>query len=528
MITTSSPFNRPPGRLFLAIIAWAALCLADRASGGPGDGPPPPPSGGGEEQSQTVRKCLGDLAHDDAGVRLGAVMLLGKYPQDPAAQAGLTRALADADERVRRGAVVSLADTDFIAPQAAQALLNTLGDPDVHTRRLVASMLNRIVPMLPREVSTVQKNGALLYQQRLASADAEKLSKAFADNDPLVRKNMLAVEGMLRDAVSADRIADLLTDPDPETRAMAIPALRRRTDFAAWLRLTAPLTADPAVPVRRALAAAAAAERDRAAVKTLHTLAEDADITVRAAAVQGLFYLEIPIDNQRFSALINSPEIGTYGASELISLHPVNDAETKAVLTALTRHVNAAFRASALKRFATVRRDLMPGSEELLPFLSDSDRGVRQAAQSLLLIRGDLTAATVTGLISSPYPDTRAFALIYSRTLPEKAGTAILEELLLDEDTGVRQQVLAEYGRRKHADALDILGVSLEDDNADIRLTAATVLLRMQTVAARQVLTAAAREAQDTDFKRTLTMFVLMMKQAEAANRAPSRQPGER
>lgn len=526
MFDKSRQFNTRAKRLLFAVISLVSLCLAGQTLRAPdGVSPAQPPLGGGEKQSQTIRKCLDDLAHDDAGIRLGAVMILGKYPQDKLAQAGLVKALNDTDMRVRRGAVVSLADNDFfIPPQSAQALLNTLSDPDVQTRRLVSSMLVKIVSSLPREAFTVQQGQTRSYKSRYLRADAEKLSQGFADEDPLVRKNMLAVEFMLRDAVSADMIAGLLADPDPETRALAIPALRRRAGVSTWLQLTSPLIADSAVPVRRALADAAAAERDPAALKTLQKLAEDVDITVRAPAVQGLFQLEIPVDKERFLALINSPEVGVAGACRLISLYPVKGPETKEILTALTHHETPAFRASALKAFAPVRRDLTLRSKEILPFLEDSDLMVRRAAQGLLLNHADLTAEEVKGLASSPHPDVRLFALTFSRTLPEKTGNAILEELLLDEDTGVRQQVLAEYGRRKHADALTILAASLDDDNAEIRLTAAMVLLRMRTPAARQVLTAAARETQDEDFKRTLINFVLMMKQAESANRIRANQ----
>ena len=524
MVYKQRQFTGLASRLGFAVFPLVLLCLTAGGQNSPVTPLSPPPSGGGEEQSRTIGKCLSDLAHTDPEIRLRSVMILGKYLNDTTAQAGLVKALSDPDKRVRRGAVVSLADTDFfVSSEAAQALLNTLNDPDVQTRRLVSSMLDKIIPSLPRRGVLVTPGDTLTYRPGFSQSDTKKLVGGFADSDALVRKNMLAVAFMLPNAVSADVIAGLLADPDPETRAMAIPALRRRASLSQWLQLTAPLVSDPAAPVRRALAVAAAAERDRATITTLKTLATDPESGVRAAAVQGLFQLGIPIDKDRFLTLINSPEIRVADACRLISLFPVTGAETKRVLTALSHHKTAAFRASALRAFAAVRGGLSLQTEDLLPFLADPDPGVRQQAERLLLIEHNLAADTVKALVTSAYPDVRMLALTFSRTLPDKTGNDILEALLLDDNTTVRVRVLSEYGRRRHPEALDILSASLEDDNADIRLAAAVALLRMQTPAARQILSAAAKRTRDSTFKDTLTSFVVMMQAAEDARHGQSK-----
>lgn len=513
----------PVAALFLVL-----LCLAARGQEGgqPATVPGAVSLGGGEKQSETISKCLADLASDHAELRLGAVMILGKYPKDSAARNGLIKALRDVDKRVRRGAVVSLGDTEiFILPQSAKALLGALGDPDVQTRRLVSSMLPRIIPSLPRQVVTAGSGSTRSYQRLFMGSDADILCRAFTDADSLVRKNMLAVESMLQDAVPADCIVHLLNDPDPETRAMAIAALQRRMDLKKWLASTGALVRDPVAAVRRALAVAAAADRNPAAAKMLQELALDSDITVQATAVQGLFQLGIPVGRDRFLTLINAPDIGTSVACRLIDLWPVKDSETRETARGLTRHKRPAFRASALTAFASVRGELALRSRELLPFLDDTDSTVRRNAQRLLMTKNDLSAEHLEDLTASPYPDVRLFALTVSRTLPGHVGNKLLEELLLDDNPQVRKQVLTEYGRRRHPEALEILGASLEDSHADIRSTAAMVLLQMQTPAARRILTDAVKNTSDEAFKQTLINYILMMKQAEATRRARGGQP---
>jgi HEAT repeat protein len=538
MIDSSSE-DSDRGRLTLSVIKAAVLaCLlatplsvvitSVRAQGLP---PPKPllftspeavagqPNlGGGEERAQTIAKCLADLATDDVGARLRAVMILGKYPTDPQARAALLAAIRDDEVRVRRAAVVSLGEGDLFVSQVSAAVLRTLSDPDVEVRRLSSSMLPRIVMSLPMQPPRPNMPPGSSFSRMFPPGTEEIILKAFSDDDGVVRRNMLGNEALLREILSVEILEPLLRDENAESRALALAAIARKAPPTVFLRLANPLRTDGDPHVRQALARAVGQTRDQRALPILQFLLDDDDITVAATAARELFISRKPIAGDRLLELIESREIEVALAEQLITYYPVVDTDSRNAMIGLTEHPKANFRAAAVSSLSRVRGELALDSGRAVVFLQDPSEDVRRAAQRILFINHDLTAEHLNELISSPHEDVRQFVLSASRTIDRAGAKEILYELLLDESSAVRRQVITEFARQRFPESMDILSASLEDDDAEIQRAAVSGLFQMPHQQSTPVLQQFARETKDAEL-RAMVVSVL----ASRARSHPSR-----
>lgn len=473
----------------------SAVCIGQQAPPTEPAGVPPAAGteeklGGGESQARTIMKCLEDLKSGDAEARRRAVLILAKYPDDGQAVAALAGALKDAAVEVRRAAVVSLGEDEMISVGAAESLLPCLGDSDTEVRRLVSSLLPRIVLSLPMHSVPLNDRSTLrTFQHQLPAASGDQIRRAFADEDETVRKNMLACEALLREAIGARELVPRIADASAEVRKMAIGAVRSHLPSEDFLAAVAPLADDPDPMVRRTLVMEVARTYQPAAAPVLRRLVDDPDIVVASQAMQGLFFIQEPVGADKFLRLVQSPDVDPRLAETLIATLPPVTAGFREALLALLKNERAGYRAAALSAFSRVRGSLGLSPAEAWPYLADGSPEVRRRAESIVRLSEDgIPAEDWLALLESPHPDVRTFALTASRKLPDETAEKLLEELLLDESAEVRAAAIGEYSRRKLPGFFDILARSLEDKNRQIQEAAVLGLFRERTPEAMKLL----------------------------------------
>lgn len=481
--------------------------------------------GGGEDRRETIAKCLADLGSGDVEARVRAVMILGKYPEDDRALTAVVSALDDKEARVRRAAVVSLGEDQRPVPEATGPLVLRLADQDVQVRRLASSLLPRILSFQRVLILTPGVRPRPDPGIDLSPGSTEVVKRAFADQDPVVRKNMIACEAILGDVIGPDEIVPLLSDDSAETRVLAIAALRRRTENDNFAKLIAPLAADPDPNVRTAVARQLVLGRREGAnvVPILSSLVDDRVATVAAQAVEGLFMLGQPIDMQRFFAIIDSEQVNSQMAVRLISLFPVQGADFKAVMDKLISHSRADFRAAALRGFSRARGTKALSSPKALELLADPSQNVRRQAARIVYVNRDVAKEQLLELLDSRYSDVKEFILSASRMLKPEDGRDVLMELLIDEHAAIRAQALSEYARRRYPDAAAILGLSLADDDRTIQAAAISGLTVLRTAEAGRLLREFAETTDDRELANMARIGVSRAARPPIGNRPPVR-----
>ncbi len=467
--------------------------------------PSPPPSagalGGGEDRRETIAKCLRDAASPEVETRRRAVLILGKYPDEPQALAALQAALADPVAELRRAAIVSLGENQGLPAESAAAMLPMIGDPDVQVRRLISSMLPQITLSLPMEMVAV--NDTLRTFKRVFPPLAvAALRRAFADPDDTVRQNLIANEAMLRELVTGELVASLFVDPVAEIRALALAAGRRYLPTADFVRQTRHLVDDPSPSVRLQFAIILAETNSAEALPLLVDLSGDPEVNVAAQATAGLFYLQQPIAGAELLRLVNAPGLDTTLAAQLIASYPPTAPEIKTTLLSLLASDRPAYRAAALQAFTRLRGPFALTSSEALPLLADPAVDVRRRAQTILHQNRDLTERQLLELTRARHADVRQFALSAAAQLPPERAVELIGELILDDDLGVRSAAIGEYGRRRLPGWLGVLENSLQDERQAIRQAAVIALAGAQTAEARELLERFAARTDDADLKR--------------------------
>jgi len=211
---------------------------------------------------------------------------------------------------------------------------------------------------------------------------------------------------------------------------------------------------------------------------------------------------------ERFLEIINARGVDSKLAARLISLYPLASPGSREMLLGLCEHERAAYRGAALGSFARFRGPMGMNSREALNYLDDSSLDVRRAAQRILYTNHDLSSGQLEALLDSKYSDVRLFILSSSRILPSGQGESLLGDLLLDESTVVRKQVLGEFSRRRLPQALEVLSLSLGDDSRELREAAAVGLYRLGTPEARRVLENFVRKTDDAELRSMIVTLL--------------------
>jgi len=156
------------------------------------------------------------LASESAEVRREGIRLLGQFARsDPAVREALWSALADPDPKVRCEAVEALGESDD--PASAERILALVSDPDGSVRARAIAAAAELLGEAKSDDSRARE---------AAAAIAERLG----DPEVSVRRRAAWALGKLKAPGAGPALARLLGEPDEEVREATIESLGRIAD----------------------------------------------------------------------------------------------------------------------------------------------------------------------------------------------------------------------------------------------------------------------------------------------------------
>ena len=433
-----------------------------------------------ESANETIHKCLQDLRSPDRDIRRAAALVIGKY-NSLEARAALLLCLSDPDADIRQSALVSLTEESrSLSLEVSQAILKLLADPDVHIRRIASSLLDNVAMSQGPGRSFTVVDGKLVRKPSAALLDqkhlAEALNRALSDEDRSVRRNILLKARYFPGLLQPQALLPFLQDESAEIVVLALQALGSAYEEEAEVPpAIRPLLQHPQTAVRLELLNYLSRAGDHG-LPGLEVLAEDPQAEVRLGALRHLantgnpdFFpkLQQALLDEELPAALRLPLLNSlrnYGKDALPVFQATLDSSAQSLRSDAMQHL-------ALQRPGTVPISVF------LDALRDSQAEVRHfAGQALLQQQESLSDSQIRALLQAPYPQTRALALrLASQNLP--LALELAQQALLDEDLEVRKTALQIISFRQDEQALEILLLSLEDENAQIRDCAAVLLL---------------------------------------------------
>lgn len=463
-----------------------------------GQSPPPPvianPSPAGlpsarSTKIETVERAGLDLGDPKEGVRLGAAKLLGKY-KTTASLAFLTNALDDPSVRVRRAAVVSfsefLLDGFFINDRSyLEKFLSKIGDSDVEVRRQVSQMLSRMSIYLNRSRFQIIESGGRKVYKAVPYALPPALSvigqRAFLDDDPIVRQNMLKYFYTLRIVLPPLTLERLLKDEDRGVQMAALDRVNSMGPHPGIFRTLRELTEHDDVGVRQKIASIARSSSHPIAREILRALRDDGDPYVMSLAVISLARLGELQPNERVAKvrefLLSTSSTSNQVISLVYAVAAFGNAQARETFKALTDHNSAKIRRIAWQRFLNYDNG-WSNPDVWLQALKDPDRKTREGIISVAVSRArSFTPKVMTTLIESPHVDVRRFAADCLALVLPSLAEEFEFDLLIDEKVEVRVAALRSVGITRPAQWTVIMERSLKDDELLIQRIAVESLL---------------------------------------------------
>ena len=439
---------------------------------------------------ETINQAGLDLRHVEESVRSGAARLLGKYPS-PASAAYLTFALDDRIARVRRAAIVSLAELYLngfyiYEKPLVEKILSKLGDPDVEVRREVSALIPRLsIGLFRSSFEIVVINGRRVARAAPATLRADLMEiarKAFFDPDAIVRQNILKYHYALRLPLSAQVLDRLLSDSDLGVLLTALSRVPSSTPSETVVRRVEKLSRHPNVGVRKKVVSVArdSNRRHPGYRAILRKMTMDEEPAVLSMAAVELARLGEKVDPKVIQA-VGDYLLGVAGASTqvmtiLYAVSAFGDEAIK-IYRELTEHTSSKIRTIAWQRLLTF--DNGWGRPDVwLPAIEDRDKTVRRAVVANLSARSrNYDLKIMEQLVASDFVDVRTFAASSLYTARQDAVEEVAFDLLIDEDTGVRAQTIRALASRRTPGWLKIMSNSLLDEEYVIKRAALDGLL---------------------------------------------------
>jgi len=435
-----------------------------------------------ESEAETIGKCLQALQSPDSDIRRAAALVIGKY-DTPEAQAALLRCLHDQDAGIRQSALVSLTEESrALSVEVSLAILRLLSDEDVHIRRISSSLLDNVAMGQGTGLRFVVVDGRIVRQASSSAIDEKvlgtALNQALADADSSVRRNILLNARYFPGVLQSESLLPFLSNASPEIVVLALQALASaQPDTSGLWPEIQPLLQHPQTAVRLELLNYLS-QLAEDGLQGLEILADDQSPAVRLGALRQL--ANTGSDNffkKLQQALLDESLPAELRLPLLNSLRNYGDAG-RPVFQAVLTSKSPSLRAAAMRHLSQQPAGMLPMSI-FLGGIRDSQREVRSYA-SIALQRQQkaLSESQIRELLHNPYPEIRSLAL----RLAGKRSLALefANEALLDEDIEVRKSALQIIAAQRSDAWLEILMLSLEDENPDIRDYAAT-LLQTQT-----------------------------------------------
>jgi HEAT repeat protein len=382
-------------RKFHFLRAWTLLALA---------GLFPLPLLHAESVVETISRALEDMQSDNAELRRGGVMLLGKYPGQPRVMDGLVAALDDPDTGVRRAAAVSIIENiGQVNTVQARRVLLSLGDPDKEVRVAIATWLPQVILRALR-ANPLNQNALVLGNE--LEAVRQPVLAALSDSEPLVRRKAVESLQYLMGPLPPERLIPLFEDSDAQVRLAAYPVLRNLLPSPLFAAAALDQWPEPDPQARLALAEAVATQPAAEMQPLLLRLAEDPDPAIQLMSATGLFILS-PNDGlpaQLRDALENDQldRILTMRIIQAIRSMPPD--LRKPVIDLLLQSAQPSIRGQAVGLWLQAL-NTSPPTDKLRALLEDPEPEVRQQALRFLSTRPQLVEPSlILGSSGQPLP----------------------------------------------------------------------------------------------------------------------------
>ncbi|WOO42353.1 HEAT repeat domain-containing protein [Rubellicoccus peritrichatus] len=430
-----------------------------------------------EEERITIDRGISDLRSPDKEVRTGAVMILGKYDH-PSARLPVIEALSDESPRVRRAALVSVAEWSRGAPhQAIIPVLKLVGDEDLEIRRTASATIPTMM--------TIRQT----YQIVRPSPDGPKplpsdiiatLKAGFKDEDPVVRRNLVNHYYSLNINLPGETWIELLNDPDRQVRLAALPLAARHAPREVFFAKAKELAKSEDRIERLQLARELNLRGVHPeAQEILKLLQEDEDQEVASEAILG--QLKFASTNSLFKTAVKRLLEGKMTQDQGIRFFRViqiNPNDAIPYLPSLIQLDDSVLRREAVAAY--LDSGIADGKPRKLdPLVEDPSESVRKEVINYLASGTGRTDDTlIETMVFSPYLDVRAGLITVSNQFQAEPAAELLMDLLLDENVQIRARALQETVNRKLSPWSEVLSASLLDPDYQMQRAALGLILK--------------------------------------------------
>ncbi|MCK5802029.1 MAG: HEAT repeat domain-containing protein [Lentisphaeria bacterium] len=518
------------GKALVSLALLVCVCVPAQLLP-PGIGVPPvrqrvpeaQPAPGHERERETIARCLRDLSSDDVKARRRAILVIGKYPV-PQAQAAVIAALKDADEMVRRSALVSISEQQVILPPAHLPVVRMLRDSDVHIRRIASSMLpdvlrfSRMLSPQRRPLRPVRPGKTAAPLPTLTPGGREiqmLLNISLAEEDSAIRKNILSLAGSGRVALDGVRVIACLSDKDRDVRILALQACRRLVGLrpGALLEALGTLVADPDPLVRREVARLlSSCGPDAEGI--LRKMVADPDSNVRMEAVRQLCLRRSAGVLPLLANVLSDRALSADERAEQVQFLLLYGEEAQPLLHQLARKAALPIRLRAIGMLGRSSREKV-GIPFLLELVAEEQSAIRQVALQILIRRArELDEAGLRTIFESEFVDVRRYAVRLASVFRQAVMEEILLDLCLDDDVKVRCTALAQLAQRRISGWETVLTQSLKDPDPSLRMAAADAFFLVKTPESLKAVEAAAAACEDGQLKSHLAKVALHLRGA--------------
>lgn len=467
----------------------AALALATTTIPALAQSPTPrplniPTAANPAEVEATIARAAQDLASaPSASARKGAVMLLAKYPNNPAAHTALLAALDDAEPIVRRAAVVSLVENiQRLHGDSAARLMAALGDDDPEVRKSVAAVLPQLL------VQRIQSRGFFPSPPNPANPAPDKVPdptdwvfRALADSERDVRLDALEALRYTARNLSPAVFRPLLNDPDFQVRVTAHEQAATLLTANAFIDLLAASFPDPDPRIQSIQSKLLLGNLNGTALPILRAMLQSPLPDVQLNARIGLFALEpfAPLPDALHSALSSGALDKLQSDTLLNAFRNLPADAARAVTAAILDAENPQLRTQAAQIWLATFFNEAPPVEPLVRMLNDASPSLRNLPFSFFQSRRAAPPpAFLDAIAEAPHVDSRIRAFVLASDLDPAARNAFLLSLLPDPSPEVRRLVLIEFARTPPPNWQSLFFASLRDPDPSVRQTAANALLR--------------------------------------------------
>lgn len=428
-------------------------------------------------RNETISRALEDLNSNNVDIRVGSIMLLGKY-EDIRALSGVVDGLGDPHVRVRRAALVSLIEIQAaMPPGAVEPIMMMLGDDDAEIRRMVSSSLAMLVNLWN---SYNRGNQIIPLPPALPLNVRQRFINAFLDEDVVVRRNMLSYYFFLGVQLPEFILISLLEDPDDMVRLEAVRLCIRISRFDTVLKQAETLSVDPVKSIRLLFANMLGNDRAPSADEWFDVLLNDEDIEVVHEAELSAFRLRPDFQSaKKLTDLVLTGALNQEQGTTFIQTLAVLGERAQSLVDRLLESENPTYRLEALRLYLGYV-DLRKDTDRILALADDKSERVRIQVLNYLRSSRDLVPPElIEGLSYARDAKVRETALNLTRFFSNEDAEPLLFDFLIDEESRLRMMAIDELVRRESPDVKETLHLSLEDNDWLIQRRAVTHLIGM-------------------------------------------------